>query len=446
MKRTRTFRIDGPTVVALLLLVSGTGALGYGLEQTDGWWIAGAFGLAFLGYGLVLVRSEASDWTFWWWVGVGLRVGLVFAFPALSDDIYRFIWDGHLIVAGLNPFEHLPAYYLEPEHAVPGLTPELYAALNSPEYYTIYPPVAQGVFAAAVVLSPQSWFGSMLVMKLFLVGCELGTLWLLPRVLERWSLPPARSLLYALNPLILVEISGNLHFEGAMVFGLVLAMYWLQGARWALAAVAFAFSIAGKLLSLLFLPFLLFRLKWKENLVFFGILGMVLLLSFAPLMSGFFFRNFGDSLDLYFRKFEFNASLYYLARFVGYQWTGYNQIAFIGPMLAGIAAVGILAMALLEQKRSWEGLPQRWLFAIVLYLLCTTTVHPWYLSLPIVLCLFTRWRFPVVWSALIPLTYVGYAQDPFQEQVWLVGMEYTIWLWVLMWELKGKGTSGKAKR
>jgi hypothetical protein len=462
-----------------LLLTVGVIYLGFGVDRTEFWSLLAAFILAFGGYLALVYRADNTR--LWWLVGLGiaLRLVLAFGFPLLSDDVYRFIWDGYLIMDGQNPFAELPAYYLEAGNEVSGLSQELFDRLNSPDYYTIYPPVAQSVFTLAVWVSPGSWQGAAVVMKLFLLACELGSLWLLwllfsartqdakkveetllytsPSEPSPFSqgegqgerrqspLPRTNLLFYWLNPLVIIEVMGNLHFEGAMVFFLLLAYYLLQRSRLIAGAVAMAASVASKLLPLMLLPLLIRRLwsgplrAWwasgKRFYVFSLAFGIACLLFFAPLLlSPGFLEGFQSSLELYQKKFEFNASFYYVARAVGYLQVGWNLIATIGPSLAKASAAGILLMALLDKRRDWASLPEGWLWAFVLYLLCATTVHPWYLSVPIVLSCFTRWRFPLVWSFLIMLTYVSYVTEPYRELLWLVGVEYVVVIGFAVWE------------
>lgn len=442
------------------LLLPGIYFLGYLVDRTAFWEVLGGFTLAFSGYFLVIAAQERhpnkSPDLLKWLIALGvlLRCGLLFAPSLLSDDIFRFLWDGYLINAGISPFAELPAHYLNAENEVPGLTAKLYAKLNSPEYYTIYPPLAQLVFTFATGIAGNNWWLGSILMKLVLLIAELGTLTLLYRMLPHWKVPRSSLLLYWLNPLILIEIMGNLHFEGLMIVFLVLALWALYRARIVTAALAFAAAVAAKLLPLLLLPFLIVRLWrreaggsrpfWTFSLVF----GGSLLLFFAPLFDADFFANFGSSLDLYFRKFEFNASIYYLFRAYGYYEIGWNQIARFGPLLGQLSAVLILAFAAIEgwrARRHYELLPElyrtlpvAWLFAFTLYLLLSTTIHPWYLSLPIVLCCFGRWRFPIVWSFFIVLTYASYTTVPYQENYWLVGLEYLSVLGYLIYEWRRK--------
>ncbi|WP_168797612.1 glycosyltransferase 87 family protein [Neolewinella litorea] len=414
-------------LLGAVLLTLGVVYLGFAVDRTDFWSLFGAFTVAFAGY-LLVVRFVGEDRvTSWIVLGILLRVALVFAFPRLSDDVYRFIWDGQLLVAGENPFAHPPAHYLEDTAAATGPDTALFSRLNSPDYHSVYPPVAQAVFTLAAWISPGSWYGAAVVMKVVLLLAELGTLWLLLRLLSGYGLPRSRLLLYWLNPLILVEIVGNLHFEGVMLCFLLLSLYLLTRSRYGAAAGAMAFSVASKLLPLMLLPFLLQRLWKRPFWTYFLTFGAVTMALFLPLLiGGGFLSGFGNSLDLYFRKFEFNASLYYLLRSYGFYEVGYNQIARFGPLLARVAALTILIIALADRKTDWRSLPGMWLAAFVIYLLCATTVHPWYLAAPIVLCCFTPWRFPLVWSYLIMLTYTSYTTVPYRENLWLVGVEYLL--------------------
>lgn len=431
-------------VLALLFLAS-IAFLGFVPTQSDFGWILLGYIPAFAVYVFVIKKEEEIPLSFFLGLAVWIRLLLLFSFPNLSDDVYRFIWDGRLLVQGYNPFDQLPAYYMEAGREVPGLTRAIFQELNSPEYFTIYPPVAQASFALACWLFPGSIAGSALIMKLFLLACEVGTIWLLPKLLQSFQLPPARALIYALNPLVIVEIMGNLHYEGAMIFFLLLGLWWLQKDRIYLAAVAIAFSIAAKLLPLLFLPFFIRRLGWPKTFRFSPVLGGVLILLFLPLVSGVFLENFGNSLDLYFRKFEFNASVYYVLRWLGYLGRGYNLIAQIGPLLALGTFIGITTLAIRNKTDDWRSLPTLALFAISLYLFFTTTIHPWYVAMPLALCVFTHWRYPVLWSGMILLTYINYSYPEYWENLWIVALEYGAVFSFLGWEYRQHGILDRQK-
>lgn len=421
------------------LLVVGLFGLGYEVDQSDFGQIILYFSLAFAGYlALLLAGQRTADWRFGLMVALVLRLLLLGAMPALSDDVYRFIWDGRMLVNGLNPFAELPVTLLDSGEAIPGLTSELFGRLNSPDYYTIYPPFAQATFGLAAYLSFHSLWGNVVVLKLLLLLCEGLGLWAMFRLLRKWNLPEHRLLIYALNPLVIVEVVSNLHYEGAMVAFLLWAVVFLTEKKWAGAIILWTLSITAKLLTLLFLPFLWSRLRKKTALFFYTGVLLLLALSFAPLLGASFWRGFGESLQLYFRKFEFNASIYYVIRWLGYQLKGYNVIQSVGPVL-GLLAAGIIGMGgLLDKKTDWPSLMERSLWAITVYLFLATTVHPWYVILPLALSVFTRYRFPLVWTVLISLTYINYSYPEYRENLWVVGLEYiTVLAWMLR-ELFGR--------
>lgn len=430
-----------------VLSVIGTLGLGYFTERSNTWQFFGWAGLL-CGVYFIIVRQSltASRLAFYLVLAVLLRMLLLPSFPLLSDDIYRFIWDGHLLREGISPFEHLPEYYAQNGFAVPGLSRELYSSLNSPHYYTVYPPTAQFTFWCAVLLFPQSWLGAATVMRFFLLLFEIGSIFFLVRLLQHFRIPVQNALLYALNPLIIIEITGNLHFEGGMIFFLLAAIYFLvKKHRLFASAGLFALSVASKLLPLLFLPFLIKRLGLKKAFVYFSVIGILLLLLFLPLVGSFFLTHFGESLDLYFRKFEFNASIYYLWRYIGYEMYGYNIIQSAGPKLAALTFFGIMTAAFTEHNPTWRKLPLRMLFAVCLYLLLTTTVHPWYTALPVVLCVFTPYRFPILWSALIWMTYADYGGEVYEEKLILVTVEYLCVTAFALYEIFFRKASDKGK-
>lgn len=427
-------------IIALRLLaiplIALTVGLGFFVQQSDFIPIISQFGIFFFLYIFIYkYTNEKSKIEFFIGVSILLRFLLIFALPNLSDDVYRFIWDGRLLVNGHNPFDFLPSYYLENSISIPGINEALFNKLNSPEYFTIYPPVAQGIFAFACWLFPNSIIGSAITMKVFLFLCEVGSLFFIKKLLDHFHLPAKNILLYALNPLIIIELCGNLHFEATMICFLLSAVFFLVKNKITLSAFSIALSIASKLLPLMFLPFLIKRLGWKKSIQYFAIVGVVIVLLFTPLLSGTFFNNFGTSLDLYFQKFEFNASIYYVIRWVGYQVVGYNWIQSIGPALAMIVLLGILTVTFLEKNFNWKNLFEKMLFAICFYLAFATIVHPWYVSLPVMLCLFTRFRFPILWSGLIFLTYMNYSYDEYFENLWMVGIEYLLVFSFLIYEL-----------
>jgi predicted membrane-bound dolichyl-phosphate-mannose-protein mannosyltransferase len=232
---------------------------------------------------------------------------------------------------------------------------------------------------------------------------------------------------------VILELTGNLHFEALLIFFLLLALYALFYQRTAWAGVAFGLAVGVKLIPLMFLPFVWRRLGLKQFLLFGATLVLTLAAVFYPLISMDELRHIGQSIDLYFRKFEFNASVYYLLRWLGFRISGYNQIAIIGPLLSVATVATILSMALVKKLASTRRLMGYMAAALAIYLFLATTVHPWYITTLLALTTVSHFRFAVVWSGLAILTYAAYRASTYHENLLLVSLEYAVvFLWLLV--------------
>lgn len=426
-------KYDVLMLILSLSLVSLTIGFGLLIGQNDFAELIFFYGFFFIVY-LVICRYTAGNRVVNILLGLALflRLMLVFVMPNLSDDIYRFIWDGRLIINGISPFAELPSYYIDNEITLNGIDKNLFNQLNSPNYFTVYPPVPQSVFAWASFVFPKNVWGSMVVMKSVLLLFEAGTFFLLLKLLKHFSLPRKNVLLYALNPLIILDTFANVHFEIVMIFFVLFALWLLVKHKWVFSAFAMSLAIASKLIPLMLLPFFIKKLGWKKAVGYFAIVGFTTGLLFLPFFNFDTIKNLGNSLDLYFQRFEFNASVYYVFRYIGLRISGYNLIQVLGPVLAFVTAVSIFVMAFWKNKN--RTIPTLWLFAMTIFLLLATTVHPWYLSLAIALCVLTRFRYPIIWSGLIMLTYINYSYGEYHENLWLVALEYVLLFGFVWWE------------
>src|SRR3989337_856678 len=185
-----------------------------------------SYGILFGIYCWIIFKAKEAQVEFWFYAAILFRFSLLFSVPTLSDDFYRFIWDGRLIASGYHPFSHIPSYYIENQISIPGIEEALFVNLNSKNYFTVYPPVAQFIFWISAACS-SSIYGSLLILKVIIFLCEIGSMVLIKKLLNHFKLPLTRLLVYALNPLVILELSGNAHLEGVMIFALLLSLYLL---------------------------------------------------------------------------------------------------------------------------------------------------------------------------------------------------------------------------
>lgn len=427
--------------------------------------------LFFLFYKLVkLLKNNINLLT---WLAFGFRAIFILAIPNLSQDFFRFIWDGRMVLEGFNPYLYTPESFISQTKFPVAQAQELYAGMGqlNASHFTNYPPINQLCFIIAGLFANKSILGSVIVMRVLIIAADFGTLFFGKKLLEKLNIPVHNIFWYVLNPFIIIELTGNLHFEGVMIFFLVWSMYLLHSKKWKWAAVVFALSISVKLIPLIFLP-LFFQWFRKQNIIsteqsdekphkdkqittslppsndvlkaviklitFYTIIGISTLLLFLPFYSSEFINNYAQTVALWFQNFEFNASLYYIARGIGYLFRGYNEIAIIGKATPILVLLFVLAITFIRKNKTTIQLITAMLLVLSFYYFTTTTVHPWYVATLLILSVFTKYKFPLVWSFVIILSYLAYIninKADKSENLWVIALEYIIVYGVFIWEV-----------
>lgn len=360
---------------------------------------------------------------------------LIFAIPQLSDDYFRFLWDAELISKGISPYAYLPSELVK--EGTINFNKELYDSLNSKEYYSIYPPFNQAIYFIASKFCNGFYSFSIDLKLIYLIISIIGfrTFILLLRSL---NIPENNVFIFYLNPLVLIEGVGNLHIELVTCSFLIIAfyIYHINNSKTRLFSLAYSAAIASKLNPLLISPFFWFNQHavWRNRVFLFTVIFSVLLL--CPILYGLDVSGFLSSIDLYFRKFEFNGSIYYLLRYVGMQFSGYNLIAYLGPGLGLIIFLAIISKSITTKERDVISIIRLSAYSWTVYLLLSTTVHPWYIIPLILFSVMIKMRFVLVWSFLITLTYINYSYPSYFENLYVVGVEYGIVISLLIYEIR----------
>lgn len=408
----------------------------YDLQREDFVKLIMLYGALFYFF-LKLIQLEKSNIKFLTVLTIIFRLVFLISIPNLSQDFYRFIWDGRMALEGWNPYLYLPKDLIATNTAPIAQAVELHEGMGSlsAKHYTNYPPLNQFCFIIAGIFAGKSITGSIIVMRLLIILADIGTLYFGKKLLENLKLPPYYIFLYLLNPFIIVEFTGNLHFEGIMIFFLVWSLYLLQKGAWRLSAVLLACSISIKLIPLLLLPLFLQNLGWKKAFVFYSIVGLVNIILFLPFLSSEFINNYTETIGLWFTNFEFNASIYNIIKAIGYEIKGYNIIKTVGKISPFVVIAFIIGLTFLRKNKSISQLITALLFGLSFYFFTSTTVHPWYLSTLLILSVFTKYRFPLVWSLVIMLSYQTYSHPDFKENYWLLTAEYFVVYGFMIYEL-----------
>jgi alpha-1,6-mannosyltransferase len=441
-----TIKNNRTTILLVSLCILFYVVFAYDLERSDFIKLITLFGaLFFISYKIIQINQDR----FWLLAGIGIIFRLLFIaiLPNLSQDFYRFIWDGRLITQGISPYLFSPESYLEDPSNSFGIivnqAQELYYGMGSlnGSHFSNYPPINQLCFAIAPIFAGKSVLGSVVVMRIILIAADIGILFIGRKLLLKLQLNPNQIFWYFLNPFIIIELTGNLHFEGVMLFFLIASLYVLHQKKWFWSAVLLGISVSVKLIPLLLLPL---YYKWFINntnrgffklFLFHLIVISTTLVTFTPFLSSQFLGNFTETIALWFQNFEFNASVYYVIRWIGFKITGWNLIETVGKILPMIVIVFLVLISFLRNNKSISGLITSLLFGISFYYLLSTTVHPWYIATPLLLSVFTKYRFPLVWSLVVMLSYSAYGINGFSENLCLLALEYLIVIGYFIWEV-----------
>jgi len=353
-----------------------------------------------------------------------LRLTLFPSLPDLSDDLYRYVWDGWLTASGLNPYLHPPsAPVLSDFQESP-----LFGLLNSPDFHSVYPPLSQIVFLlGGLTYSIVGWPAAAYAVKVGFLILELAGVAAMFLALRRMGIRPGALALYAWNPLVLLTLAGGGHTEGGLVAGLGLLAWGVASGGRRRAWLGLVLAVSSKGIPLVMAPLLLRHQLGDADVGTVArsavpalLFGVALALAFGlpgalPAVAG--------SVDLYVRHFEFNAGLYMGLQGVGRMVTGSDIGYLLGPALRWTWLASALAITLLWPLGRVEAWFRGAILLMGLYLIAATTVHPWYLIWGLAFIPFTTFtRGAWLWASwaafLTYFTYVGVSHGVVTAAFW----------------------------
>ena len=387
-------------------LVSAPGLRGGGLIP-----FLAYYTLASAAYLLAVGRlgRDRMPLTLVWGFAVLFRLLMLFTSPALSDDVYRYIWDGRLLGVGANPY----AFPVN-DPALDAFTIPARAMVNHDWMASPYLPSAQLLFGLVYRLVP----GSVLAFQILATTLDLATGWLVMDLLRGLGRPRRGVLIYLWSPLVVVEFAHSAHIDAWMIFLTVLAFWFLIRAggdaangkfgRYA-SALALGAATLTKGVPGLLAPLFLRRWRWCG-------LGIYLLVVLVPLAL--FGLGAGWGLDgpldgggvfgaqrIYLRQWNYNSGLYHWleVRLSGVSTEGAVPLApetetaiISAKTISGLLFALVLAATTVwawrredaQDQAQGDDLRDRNLALLRFvpliwgaFLLLTTTLHPWYVTM-----------------------------------------------------------------
>jgi len=188
------------------------------------------------------------------------RLSIIFFPPYLSDDIYRYIWDGRVQAAGINPYRYIPA-----EDSLAQLRDDkIYPYINRRDTaHTIYPPVAEAAFLVITRVSESvTW------MKVAMVAFEAVAVWAIIQLLVSFGFARQRVLIYAWHPLVVWEFAGSGHIDALAIAFIALTLLARRKNKETATGLLLACATCVKLFTVVLLPAVYKRWSWKMPVAF----------------------------------------------------------------------------------------------------------------------------------------------------------------------------------
>jgi alpha-1,6-mannosyltransferase len=194
--------------------------------------------------------------------GIAMRVGHMGAVAIAETDHFRYLWDGAVLANGHNPYAIAPADAANTPHlaTLARIGSATLTGINFPEYRTIYPGVAQALFALAHSLKPWSLDG----LRILLLALDITTVAFLITLLRTFGLSPLWAAAYWLNPLVVLVAANQAHIDAALPPFILGALIAINAKRPATAAISLALAVGIKVWPLLLVP-LFIRQLWPDT-------------------------------------------------------------------------------------------------------------------------------------------------------------------------------------
>lgn len=353
------------------------------------------------------------------------RLALLPTQPTLSDDMYRYVWDGRVQAHGLSPYRYPPNASALSNLRAGDRT--VWRYINRKPAVTVYPPGAQLAFAAVWRVVGDSVTG----FKAAFVLAELAGAAALLGLLRALGQPPERVLVYLWSPLLVFEVAHAGHVDGLMLPLLILAFWARVKNRPGWLGVALGAATLVKLFPALLLPALLplgatgnWRDRWRPAVPMLAAWGATVLLGYLPYavqeggVVGFLPNYLTENFNL-----GLAAGLFALARWAGWPEALLANVVTFG----GLAVLG--AVFVLRPAADGRAALGRCVWLIGWFTLWTQNLFPWYLL----------WLLPLVVVLAAPGRRLGFALTPATAWLIFTGSVALAYLFFMRWQVVAVG-------
>ncbi len=306
-----------------------------------------------------------------------------------DDDIWRYIWDGHIWAHGINPYRYAPADAALDRLAEGDLWSDVRDNINHPEIPTIYPPLAEAIFRLSYWMAP----GSVLAVKALLTGFDLLAAVLVALTLHQLGRPPAHAMLYAWNPLVIKVFAGSGHVDAIVAATLAACAYFFVRQKRTMASLSFALAVLAKIAPIVVLPLVAKRAGWRNSLL----AGAAVVAGYIP------FLDAGPGVFAGFRKFarewQFNAGPFAAMRSVAGWLTASPELS--ARIISGLSIAALTAWIVWRDDAQEKTFSHHAAPLVGFAMILSPVVMPWYIAGVLPLAAVAGQRFWFWFSAIV---------------------------------------------
>ena len=348
-------------------------------------------------------------------------------YQLFDNDIWRYIWDGHVYANGINPYLYAPdderldtiagddseSVATESFLVFSGsndleIWSEIRDNVNYAEVPTIYPPVSQFVFLISHTIAP----GSVFMMKTTIVVFDLLALLFIGLTLRHFKLPMSYLILYAWNPLVLKVFAGSGHADSILVAFLCASIYFLVSKKRVIAAVMFALAISSKFTPIILFPLIAKRLGFKRSLL----VPLVLVSTYLPFVGAGWGLFAG--LSTFASEWQFNSGFVALLNYM-------LGILFSDPTstvraISGLTILAVVGYLFFKDDGTDQHLVGAIAATLGVMIVLSPTVMPWYLTWVIPFSIISR-QYIWLWFSFLVFT---------AFHIMIYQIEYGLALWI----------------
>jgi alpha-1,6-mannosyltransferase len=390
-------------------------------------------------------------------------------YQLFDNDIWRYLWDGHVWANGINPYKYSPIdenldslagemqteeseFFVEEEavdsvsETIDELQPEIIETneirvveqneiwqdirenINYADVTTIYSPLAQFVFRLSYAIAP----GSVLMMKSLLVTCELIGILFLALSLKRLKLPVASVVLYAWNPLMIKVFAGSGHADSILVMTLCATAYFAIRRAKSLTAITFGLAILAKISPIFLVPFIVRRVGWLRSCL----IVLVVCLGYLPFLDA--EQNLFAGFLKFAREWQFNPGIFALVRYIGEFFVA--DASYFARIFCLILIISIALWLVVRDDLTEKMFVKSAAIILGSLIIFSPTVMPWYLSWVLPFAVLARQNVWIYLSALVLTAFhIIIDQSEYAFVLWIEhGLFFAIFCQIMLknWRMK----------